>query len=164
MLICGLLTENKLKAKKLENKKIAIVSDHAGYYLKEKLLSYLIKEKYDVKDLGCSAGETVDYPDFGHPLANAVIAGEFEFGISICGTGNGINMVVNKHPGIRAAICWNEQISHLSRAHNDANILTLPGRFITESEAYLIVRTFLTTSFEGGRHARRIEKISLKIY
>ena len=164
MLICGLLTENKLKAKKLENKKIAIVSDHAGYFLKEKVLSYLIKEKYDVKDLGCSAGETVDYPDFGHPLANAVIAGEFEFGISICGTGNGINMVVNKHPGIRAAICWNEQISRLSRAHNDANILTLPGRFITESEAYLIVRTFLTTSFEGGRHARRIEKISLKIY
>ena len=164
MLICGFLTENKLKAKKLENKKIAIVSDHAGYYLKEKLLSYLIKEKYDVKDLGCSAGETVDYPDFGHPLANAVAAGEFEFGISICGTGNGINMVVNKHPGIRAAICWNEQISRLSRAHNDANILTLPGRFITESEAYLIVRTFLTTSFEGGRHARRIEKISLKIY
>ena len=164
MLICGLLTENKLKAKKLENKKIAIVSDHAGYFLKEKVLSYLIKEKYDVKDLGCSAGETVDYPDFGHPLANAVAAGEFEFGISICGTGNGINMVVNKHPGIRAAICWNEQISRLSRAHNDANILTLPGRFITESEAYLIVRTFLTTSFEGGRHARRIEKISLKIY
>lgn len=164
MLICGLLTEIKLKAKKLENKKIAIVSDHAGYYLKEKLLSYLIKEKYDVKDLGCSAGETVDYPDFGHPLANAVIAGEFEFGISICGTGNGINMVVNKHPGIRAAICWNEQISSLSRAHNDANILTLPGRFISESEAYLIVRTFLTTSFEGGRHLRRIEKISLKIY
>lgn len=164
MLICGLLTGNKLKAKKLENKKIAIVSDHAGYYLKEKLLSYLIKEKYDVKDLGCSAGETVDYPDFGHPLANAVVAGEFEFGISICGTGNGINMVVNKHPGIRAAICWNEQISYLSRAHNDANILTLPGRFISESEAFLIVRTFLTTSFEGGRHARRIEKISLKIY
>jgi ribose 5-phosphate isomerase B len=164
VLICGLVTENKLKVKKLKNKKIAIVSDHAGYYLKEKLLSYLIKEKYDVKDLGCSAGETVDYPDFGHPLANAVIAGEFEFGISICGTGNGINMVVNKHPGIRAAICWNEQISYLSRAHNDANILTLPGRFISESEAYLIVRTFLTTSFEGGRHARRIEKISLKIY
>jgi ribose 5-phosphate isomerase B len=164
VLICGLLTGNKLKAKKLENKKIAIVSDHAGYYLKEKLLSYLIKEKYDVKDLGCSAGETVDYPDFGHPLANAVVAGEFEFGISICGTGNGINMVVNKHPGIRAAICWNEQISYLSRAHNDANILTLPGRFISESEAYLIVRTFLTTSFEGGRHSRRIEKISLKIY
>jgi len=148
----------------LKNKKIAIVSDHAGFYLKEKLLAYLIKEKYDVKDLGTSSSESVDYPDFGHPLANAVSAGEFEKGISICGTGNGINMVVNKHPGIRAALCWNEEICRLSRAHNDANVLTLPGWFITESEAYLITKTFLTTDFEGGRHSRRIEKISLKIY
>jgi ribose 5-phosphate isomerase B len=148
----------------LKNKKIAIASDHAGFYLKEKLLAYLIKEKYDVKDLGTSSIESVDYPDFGHPLANAVSAGEFEKGISICGTGNGINMVVNKHPGIRAALCWNEEISRMSRAHNDANILTLPGWFITESEAYLIAKTFLTTDFEGGRHSRRIEKISLKIY
>jgi len=148
----------------LKNKKIAIVSDHAGFYLKEKLLAYLIKEKYDVKDLGTSSSESVDYPDFGHPLANAVSAGEFEKGISICGTGNGINMVVNKHPGIRAALCWNEEICRLSRAHNDANVLTLPGWFITESEAYLITKTFLTTDFEGGRHLRRIEKISLKIY
>jgi len=128
------------------------------------LLAYLIKEKYDVKDLGTSSSESVDYPDFGHPLANAVSAGEFEKGISICGTGNGINMVVNKHPGIRAALCWNEEISRMSRAHNDANILTLPGWFITESEAYLIAKTFLTTDFEGGRHSGRIEKISLKIY
>ena len=148
----------------MKNKKIAIVSDHAGFYLKEKLLAYLIKEKYDVKDLGTSSSESVDYPDFGHPLANAVSAGEFEKGISICGTGNGINMVVNKHPGIRAALCWNEEICRLSRAHNDANVLTLPGWFITESEAYLITKTFLTTDFEGGRHSRRIEKISLKIY
>jgi len=148
----------------LKNKKIAIASDHAGFYLKEKLLAYLIKEKYDVKDLGTSSSESVDYPDFGHPLANAVSAGEFEKGISICGTGNGINMVVNKHPGIRAALCWNEEISRMSRAHNDANILTLPGWFITESEAYLIAKTFLTTDFEGGRHSGRIEKISLKIY
>jgi ribose 5-phosphate isomerase B len=148
----------------LKNKKIAITSDHAGYYLKERLLSYLIKEKYDVKDLGCYTDESVDYPDYGHPLANAVAAGDFDFGISICGTGNGINMVVNKHPGIRAALCWNEELSRLSRAHNDANILTLPGWFISESEAYLISRTFLTTVFEGGRHARRVDKISLKIY
>jgi len=148
----------------LKNKKIAVVSDHAGFYLKEKLVAYLIKEKYDVKDLGTSSSESVDYPDFGHPLANAVSAGEFEKGISICGTGNGINMVVNKHPGIRAALCWSEEISRLSRAHNDANILTLPGWFITESEAYLITKTFLTTAFEGGRHTRRVDKISLKIY
>ena len=148
----------------MKNKKIAIVSDHAGYYLKVKLLSYLIKERFDVKDFGCSSPETVDYPDFGHPLANAISAGDYEFGISICGTGNGINMVVNKHPGIRSALCWNEEISRLARAHNDANICALPGRFISESEAYLIVKTFLNTSFEGGRHQKRIDKISLKMY
>ena len=148
----------------MKNKKIAIASDHAGYYLKEKLISYLIKEKYDVKDFGSFSGESVDYPDYGHPLANAVTTGDFEMGISICGTGNGINMVVNKHPGIRAALCWNEEVSRFSRAHNDANILALPGWFISESEAYLIARTFLTTSFEGGRHTRRVDKISLKIY
>jgi ribose 5-phosphate isomerase B len=148
----------------LKKKKIAIVSDHAGFFLKEKLLKFIIKEGYDVKDFGCSSSEPVDYPDFGHPLANAVSAGEFELGISICGTGNGINMVVNKHPGIRGALCWNEEISRLARAHNDANICALPGRFISESEAYLIVKTFLNTSFEGGRHKGRIDKISLKMY
>ena len=148
----------------MENKKIAITSDHAGFFLKEKVLAYLIREKYDVKDFGCSSEEAVDYPDFGHPLANAVSAGDFEYGISICGTGNGINMVVNKHPGIRSALCWNEEICRLARAHNDANILALPGWFISESEALLIIKTFLTTSFEGGRHARRVGKISLKMY
>lgn len=148
----------------MENKKIAITSDHAGFFLKEKVLAYLIKEKYDVKDFGCFSEEAVDYPDFGHPLANAVSAGDFEYGISICGTGNGINMVVNKHPGIRSALCWNEEICHLARAHNDANILALPGWFISESEALLIIKTFLSTSFEEGRHARRVGKISLKMY
>jgi len=148
----------------LKNRKVAIVSDHAGYYLKEKLLSYLIKEKYSVKDFGCSSPEAVDYPDYGHPLANAISAGEYDLGISICGTGNGINMVVNKHPGVRGALCWNEEISRLARAHNDANICAIPGRFVTESEAYLIVRTFLTTDFEEGRHRVRIDKISLKMY
>lgn len=148
----------------MKKKKIAIVSDHAGYFLKEKILSYLIKEGQEVKDFGCSSEETVDYPDYGHPLANAVSAGDYELGISICGTGNGINMVVNKHPGIRGALCWNEEISRLARAHNDANICALPGRFISESEAYLIVRIFIDTTFEGGRHKRRIDKISLKMY
>ena len=148
----------------MKKKKIAIVSDHAGYFLKEKLLDYLIKEKYEIKDLGCYSGEIVDYPDFGHPLAEAVSSGEFESGISICGTGNGINMTVNKHSGIRSALCWSEEISRLARAHNDANICALPGRFISESEAYLIVKTFLNTDFEGGRHKRRVEKISLKMY
>jgi len=148
----------------LKKKKIAIASDHAGYFLKEKILSYLIKEGQEVKDFGSSSEETVDYPDYGHPLANAVSAGDYELGISICGTGNGINMVVNKHPGIRSALCWNEEISRLARAHNDANICALPGRFISESEAYLIVRIFIDTTFEGGRHKRRIDKISLKMY
>lgn len=148
----------------MKKRKIAIVSDHAGFYLKEKLLNYLIKDKYEVKDFGCPSDEIVDYPDFGHPLANAIASGEFEIGISICGTGNGMNMTVNKHPGIRSALCWSEEISRLARAHNDANICAIPGRFVSESEAYLIVKTFLETSFEGGRHKRRIEKISLKIY
>ena len=148
----------------MKKKKIAIASDHAGYFLKEKILSYLIKEGQEVKDFGSSSEEAVDYPDYGHPLANAVSAGDYELGISICGTGNGINMVVNKHPGIRGALCWNEEISRLARAHNDANICALPGRFISESEAYLIVRIFIDTTFEGGRHKRRIDKISLKMY
>lgn len=140
------------------------MSDHAGFFLKEKLLNFIIREGYDVKDFGCSSSEPVDYPDFAHPMANAVSAGDYELGISICGTGNGINMVVNKHPGVRGALCWNEEIGRLARAHNDANICALPGRFISESEAYLIVKTFLNTSFEGGRHKKRIDKISLKMY
>jgi ribose 5-phosphate isomerase B len=147
-----------------KKKRVAIVSDHAGYYLKEKLLKYLKNENIELKDLGSFTPEIVDYPDFGHPLANAVSSGEFDLGISICGTGNGINMVVNKHQGVRSALCWNEEISRLARAHNDANICALPGRFITESEAYVIVKAFLNTEFEGGRHKRRIDKISLKTY
>jgi ribose 5-phosphate isomerase B len=148
----------------LKNKKLGIVSDHAGYLLKGQLLKYLVKEQYEVKDLGCFSEESVDYPDFGHPLAKAVSSGELDMGISICGTGNGINMTANKHPGIRSALCWNEEISRLARAHNDANICALPARFISESEAYLIVKTFLNTDFDGGRHKTRIDKISLKMY
>ena len=148
----------------MKNKKIAIVSDHAGFYLKQKLLEFLKNKKYEVKDFGTFTEESVDYPDFGHQMADSVSAGEFDLGISICGTGNGINMTANKHQGIRSALCWNEEISRLARAHNDANVCALPGRFISESEAYLIVRTFLDTDFEGGRHKRRIDKIPLKMY
>jgi len=148
----------------VKNLKVAIVSDHAGFYLKEKLIAFLIKEKYDFKDFGCPTPDIVDYPDYGHPMAIAISSGEFDLGISICGTGNGINMVVNKHQGIRSALCWNEEISRLARAHNDANVCALPGRFISESEAYLIVKTFLETTFEGGRHTKRIGKIPLKMY
>jgi ribose 5-phosphate isomerase B len=148
----------------LKKNKLAIAADHAGYYLKDKLLKHLIQEQYEVKDFGCFSDESVDYPDFGHAIAKAVSSGEFDIGITICGSGNGINMTVNKHPGIRSALCWNEEISRLARAHNDANICALPGRFISESEAYLIVKTFLNTDFEGGRHKIRVEKISLKMY
>jgi ribose 5-phosphate isomerase B len=146
-----------------EKKKIAIVCDHAGFYIKEKLLVFL-KEKYDIKDLGTFSNDPVDYPDFGHPMAEAISRGEYEFGITICGTGNGMNMTANKHQGVRSALCWNEEISKLAREHNDANICALPARFINESEAYLIVKTFLETSFEGGRHKPRIDKIPLKMY
>jgi ribose 5-phosphate isomerase B len=148
----------------VERKKIAIVSDHAGYQLKEKLVKFLIRENFEVKDMGCNSPEAVDYPDFGHPLAKAVSEGLFDTGISICGTGNGINMTVNKHQGIRSALCWTEEVARMSRAHNNANICALPAWYLNESEAFLIVRTFLNTPFEGGRHQRRIEKISLKMY
>jgi len=149
----------------VKNKKIAIVSDHAGYYLKDIIMKFLIQRNVVLKDLGCyQFEETDDYPDFGHPLAKAVSSGEFDFGISICGTGNGMNMTVNKYQGIRSTLCWNEEISRLARAHNDANICALPARFINESEACLIVRTFLETEFNGGRHKRRIDKIPLKMY
>lgn len=149
----------------MKNKKIAIVCDHAGYYLKDIIMKFLIQRNVILKDLGCfQYEETDDYADFGHPLAKAVSSGEFDFGISICGTGNGMNMTVNKYQGIRSALCWNEEISRLARAHNDANICALPARFINESEACLIVRTFLETEFDGGRHKRRIDKIPLKMY
>jgi ribose 5-phosphate isomerase B len=148
----------------VKKKKIAITGDHAGFFLKEKIIAYLIKEKYIVKDFGSFSAEPVDYPDYGHPMANSVSSGEYDLGISICGTGNGINMVANKHPGIRSALCWNEEISRLARAHNDANVCAIPGRFVNEAEAYLIVRTFLETPFDGGRHKRRTDKISLRIY
>lgn len=149
----------------MEKKTVAIVSDHAGFFLKEKLIKELVKDDIEIKDLGnFHYEENDDYSDFGHSLANAISGGEYNFGISICGTGNGINMTVNKHPGIRSALCWNEEISRLARAHNDANICALPARFINESEALLIIRAFLNTPFEGGRHKRRIDKISLKIY
>ena len=149
----------------MSKRKIAIVSDHAGYHLKNKLLKYLKNKNIEIKDLGSfQYEETDDYPDFGHPLAKAVSGGEFDLGISICGTGNGINMTVNKHQGIRSALCWNEETGRLAREHNDANICALPARFINESEAFLIVNAFLESVFEGGRHKRRIDKISLKMY
>jgi len=147
-----------------KRKRVAIVSDHAGFFLKGKIIDHLKNENIELKDLGSYTPEAVDYPDYGHPLAAGVADGQYDLGITICGTGNGINMVVNKHPGIRGALCWSGEISRLARAHNDANICSLPGRFVSESEAYLIVKNFLNTEFEGGRHKRRIDKIPVKMY
>lgn len=144
--------------------KIIIASDHAGFRLKEKLVKWLKANRYEVKDIGCYSEESIDYPDLAHPLAVAVEAGEYNLGITVCGSGNGINMAANKHQGIRSALCWNEEISRLARAHNDANVCALPGRFITEPEAIVIVKAFLNTDFEGGRHKKRIDKIPIKLY
>ncbi len=143
-------------------KEIAFASDHAGFAMKQKLKSYLETKGYTVKDFGTDSEASVDYPDFGHLLATAVENGEFRLGIALCGSGNGINITVNKHQGIRAALCWNEQIAFYARSHNDANICTIPARYISYEEAVAIVDKFLTTSFEGGRHAVRVEKIAVK--
>ncbi len=148
----------------MKKKNVVIAADHAGYYLKEKLIAYLKKENYNIKDLGTDSDEAVDYPDYGHILAKEVLKGEYYAGISICGTGNGMNMTANKYQGIRSALCWNEEIGRLAKEHNDANICALPARFVSDAEAFLIVKTYLEASFKGGRHKRRIDKISLKMY
>lgn len=141
--------------------KIGIANDHAGFPLKGGILRYLKEEGYDVVDFGCDSASPVDYPDYGHALAEAVEKGQVKYGIAICGTGNGINMVTNKHQGVRSALCWEEKIGELVRSHNDANICALPGRFISEDTAVGIVRVFLNTPFEGGRHLNRVRKIPI---
>lgn len=144
----------------MKNLKLAIGSDHAGYILKETVKKYLLKEGYSVKDYGCYSDERADYPDYAHALSSAVEKKEFDFGILMCGSGNGINMAANKHNGVRSALCWTEEIASLARQHNDANVLALPARFIEESEALKCVNAFLNTEFEGGRHAERVNKIN----
>lgn len=143
-------------------KKISLAADHAGYYIKEKIKKYLIESGYEVKDFGCFSEDSVDYPDYAHRAARAVESGEMDTGFAICGSGNGMTMTVNKYQGIRSALCWKEEISRLARAHNNANMCSLPGRFVSESEAILIVKTFLNTEFDGGRHQRRVDKIPFK--
>lgn len=140
--------------------KIAIGSDHAGFSLKEKLKKYLQENGHEVRDFGCPSEQSVDYPDFAHPVALAVEKKDVDFGLLMCGSGNGINMTANKHAGIRSALCWNAEIAKLARQHNDANILTLPARFIEEYEARKCVDVFLSTPFEGGRHEGRVKKIT----
>lgn len=139
--------------------KIAVACDHAGFERKQTVLKYLQEQGIEFKDFGAFSSERSDYPDFAHPLAIAVSNGEFDFGITLCGSGNGINMTANKHQGIRSAICWMPEIAALARQHNDANICALPARYITDEQAIEIVKIFLTTGFEGGRHLRRINKI-----
>jgi ribose 5-phosphate isomerase B len=141
--------------------KIALGSDHAGFQLKETLKPYLISKGYEIMDFGCYSEERVDYPDFAHYVSEAVSKKEYNMGLLICGSGNGINMAANKHKEIRSALCWNAEIAELARLHNDANILTLPGRYITEEEAKKCVDVFYTTKFEGGRHTVRVKKINL---
>jgi len=141
---------------------IPIASDHGGFEMKEFIREHLLKEGYEVKDFGTYSSESVDYPDFIHPLAREINNGTFELGIIICGSGNGAQMVANKYPKVRAALCWTEEITRLARQHNNANILALPGRFIDKELAFSMVKIFLTTNFEGGRHTLRINKIPYK--
>ena len=138
---------------------VGIANDHAGYELKLKMVDYLQLKGYTIKNFGSDTPDPVDYPSYAHILANAVEQGGCDLGISICGSGNGINMTVNKHAGIRGALCWFPEIGRLARTHNDANICSLPARFVDEETACCIVDEFLNTPFAGGRHQRRIEKI-----
>jgi ribose 5-phosphate isomerase B len=141
-------------------KVLALGSDHAGYELKELLKKYLTDKGFEVKDFGTGSNRSVDYPDFAHPVAKAVNDNEIETGILICGSGNGVNIVANKYPKVRAALCWRKELAELARLHNNANILSLPARFISFEEAIKIVDLFLATPFAGGRHQERIDKIS----
>ncbi|MCX6277397.1 MAG: ribose 5-phosphate isomerase B [Bacteroidetes bacterium] len=140
--------------------KIAIGSDHAGFSMKEYIICKLSSQGYFFQDYGTNSEKSMDYPDTAHPLANDVQSGIYNFGILICGSGNGVAITANKYTGIRAALCWNDEITSLARKHNNANILALPARFISLDEAVKFSLIFLETDFEGGRHQKRVEKIS----
>lgn len=139
--------------------KIGVANDHAGFERKAAVLKYLEQQGIEFKDFGAFSDESSDFPDFAHPLADAVSKGEFDLGITLCGSGNGINMAANKHRGIRSALCWIPEIAALARQHNDANICSLPARYVSDKQAVDIVDAFLKAEFEGGRHLRRINKI-----
>lgn len=138
---------------------VALACDHAGYAAKQIVISYLNEKGIPFKDFGAFSEESVDYADYAHPMAEAVESGACYPGIAICGTGNGINMTMNKHRGIRSALCWNSEITRLTRTHNDANVLALPGRYLSSDEITAMLDIFFNTPFEGGRHEERIKKI-----
>lgn len=142
------------------SKPIAIGSDHAGYDYKEQLISFLEGKGLPFTDFGTDNKDSVDYPDFAHPVSSAVEAGTASFGILLCGSANGVAITANKHQGVRAAICWGEELAQLARAHNNANVICIPARFVREGDAEKMVATFITTDFEGGRHANRVNKIA----
>lgn len=142
------------------SKPIAIGSDHAGFEVKEQLISFLEGENMAYKDFGTYSTDSVDYPDFAHPVASAVENGEAAFGILLCGSANGVAITANKHQGIRAAICWGEELAELARKHNDANIICIPARFVREGDAERMLDIFMHTAFEGGRHLNRLQKIA----
>lgn len=144
------------------NQPIALCCDHAGIATKQAVMKYLDENGIAYKDFGTYSEESCDYPDFAHPAALAVENGECYPGIGICGSGEGINMTLNKHQGIRSALCWIPEVARLARQHNDANFLAMPGRFVSNDEAIAMVQEFLNTPFEGGRHQRRIDKIAVK--
>jgi len=145
-----------------KTKTLALGCDQGGFALKEYIKIKLAESGFSVRDFGAYTADSVDYPDYAHPVASAVNNGQFPMAILICGSGNGVCMTANKYAGIRAALCWNTEIARLARKHNDANIMCLPGRFITDDEALSAVMAFLQTDFEGGRHKTRIEKIPLQ--
>lgn len=140
--------------------KIGIAGDHAAYELKPQLIELLESLGHEVENFGTDGPDSVDYPDHAHPLASSIEEGRNDLGIAICGSGNGINITLNKHKGIRSALCWNEELADLARQHNDANVVALPARFISDEMAKRIVQRFLTAEFEGGRHQRRVDKIA----
>ena len=148
--------------KNLKGSVIAVASDHAGFDKKQIILKYLDEKGIVYKDFGCYSNESCDYPDFAHLIANSIDKGEYELGITFCGSGQGISITANKYQKIRSAICWNPEIAALAKQHNNANICAIPGRFVTDEEAIAIVEAFLNSEFEGGRHAVRVNKIPVK--
>lgn len=141
------------------SKPVAIGSDHAGFELKEDVISFLESKDVSCKDFGTHSTDSTDYPDYAHPVAKAVESGEAAFGILICGSANGVAITANKHQGVRAAICWGEELAKLAREHNNANIICIPARFVREGDADRMVQLFMETAFEGGRHEKRVNKI-----